>query len=85
MSDETTPYFWRIVIKENGLEYASGQGTETSAKEAAHLLSLWLHKFYLHKFPKENGNTIEIHTIYEKVAGWDGNRDDAKAGRGHAR
>jgi hypothetical protein len=73
--EESAPYFWRIVIEEDGAEYASGQGTETSAREAARLLALWLHEFYLHKFPKENGHTITIKTIFERLAQF----DDSKA------
>lgn len=68
---DVTPYFWRITINENGKEIASGQGEEPSARDAARVLALWLHEFYLHKFPKENGNTIEIKTIFEKVAHFD--------------
>lgn len=69
-------YFWRIIITEDDVEVQSGQGTEDCAQEAARILALWLHEFSLHKFPKENGHTIQIKTIFEKVA----TMDDVEAG-----
>lgn len=78
---EKTQYFWRIIITEDGKEIQSGQGTEDSAQEAARILALWLHEFSLHKFPKENGHSIQIKTIFEKVA----TMDDVEGGHRQSR
>ncbi|MFS8083702.1 MAG: hypothetical protein ACMG51_09635 [Ginsengibacter sp.] len=68
-------YFWRIIIIENGKNFASAEGKADTAKLAAKMIWFSLEEFYLHKFPKDDGNSVEIKTILEKVEGF---TDDAQ-------
>jgi len=67
MAETLDHYFWRLIIEENGKPFASAEGKGDTAKMAAKMLCVALESMYMHKFPIENGHTITIKTIFERV------------------
>lgn len=60
-------YFWRIIIEEDGKPWANAEGHGDTAKIAAKMLCTALQSMYMYNFPKENGHTILIKTIFERI------------------